>query len=190
MRIVCRACNEGWMKANVDAAIPVLTRMNYGYWGLVTESERTALVRWIAQFCMSYEFADRETVMIPQAVRTQFAKNGELAGHWIIAIGVALPVTGQEPIYHRGMGLVGPDGSVEPIQVTVFMFGMLFAAAVYSAVKIPKKLVTTVSDMRLTTIYPPKKSGVIRPTWQHSEYTIPVVTNALSDAFIDWEDSP
>jgi len=177
------------MKANVDAAIPVLKRLNYGYWGKITEYERNALVKWIAQFTMSFEFADRETAMIPQEVRTQFSETGELTGHWIIAIGSAIPVTGNEPVHHRGMVLIHEDGSTEPIQVTAFMFGMLFAVAIYSAFPTPDEMLLTMSDMRLSTIHPISNKSVERPFWQHNEGTVLVVVDSVSDAFTAWADN-
>lgn len=186
MKIACQACNNGWMKANVDAAIPILTRMNYGYWGKISSIETEALARWIAQFAMSFEFADRETVMIPQSVRSHFAETTRLAGHWIIAIGNAAPTDGSDPIYHRALGIMENGEITGPVQITAFMFGMLFCLAIYSSFPTPPELQRSIFDMKLCTIYPLSDKPIEKPYWRHSEVTVPIVVDAMSDAFSRW----
>jgi hypothetical protein len=188
MKIACRECNGGWMKSNLDSAIPILKRLHDGYWGHVTEPEAAILVRWIAQFTMSYEFADRETVMIPQAIRTEFAMRNSLSGHWVAAIGIATPATGSEPVHHRAISLRHPDGREEPMQVTVLMFGRLIAMSVYSAFPTPNTVFTAISEMSLAIIHPPG-SVVLRPSWGHNEETVPLVVQAVSNAFSKWIDA-
>jgi len=189
MKIACGQCNSGWMKANVDAAIPTLTRMNYGYWGKITDYEAATLTRWIAQFSMSFEFADRDTVMIPQSVRTEFSKTNQLTGNWVIAIGVAMPVTGKEPAFHRALGLTHTDGETEPVQVTAFMFGMLLAVSFYSHFPTPSPVFSAISDMKLSVIFPLPSNGVVRPTWRHSEETVPIVVDAITAALSKWAET-
>lgn len=189
MKIACKVCNNGWMKANVDAAIPILTRMNYGYWGKISNLETQALVRWIAQFAMSFEFADRETVMIPQAVRSHFAETTQLAGHWIIAIGNAEPTDGSDPIYHRALGIMEGDKITGPAQITAFMFGKLFCLAIYSSFQTPPDVLRAVSDMKLCSIYPFSDKNIEKPYWRHSEITVPIVVDAISDATVKWAES-
>jgi hypothetical protein len=181
MKIACRECNGGWMKANLDAAMPILKRLHDGYWGNVTDAEAVKLSRWFIQFTMSYEFADRETVAVPQEVRTQFAIEGSISGYWVIAIGVATPVTGREPVYHRSLALRFPDGREEPFQVTALMFGRLIALSVYSTFPTPIAVLSAVSDMSLAVIHP-SQTEICRPSWGHNEETVPVIVQAITDA--------
>jgi hypothetical protein len=188
LKIACRACNGGWMKSNVDAAIPILKRLHDGYWGKINEDETAKLARWIAQLSMSHEFADRETVMIPQEVRTKFAMQNELLGNWVVAIGIATPTDGSEPLYHRALSLVRPDGREENMQITVVMFGRLLAMSVYSEFPTPSTIFTAVSEMSLAVIHP-LEHDVVGPSWGHNEETVSIVVQAVTDAFKKWTDA-
>lgn len=184
LRIVCESCNNGWMSMIVEAARPVLTRMNYGYWGRVTTGEAAALSRWIAMFTMSFEFADRETVCVPQHVREEFARGDDLGPDWLIAIGFATPRTGLEPAAHRAFRLSIESGHEAMIQCTVFLCGRLICMSNHSVAGCPERLHRMAEDMKLCVIHPPG-AEIIKPLWEHDESSVDMIIQSMSDA-ISW----
>lgn len=184
LRIVCEPCNNGWMSRVVDRARPVLTRMNYGYWGAVSGEEVAALSRWIAMFTMSFEFADRETVCIPQHVREEFARGDDLGPDWLIAIGFVTPRTGLEPAIHRAFRFSIDSGHEAMIQCTVFIFGRLICLSNHSVAGCPPRLSRMAQDMKLCGIHP-APAVVAKPLWEHDESSVEMIIEAMSDA-ISW----
>lgn len=178
LKIACVKCNSGWMSDNIDTIIPLLKRMNYGYWGDISESDLRNLARWIAQFTMSYEFADRETVCVSQPERSAFACGEELSDNWAIAIGNALPLVGNDPVYHRALGVDdNKNGREKRSKIAIFMFGMLFCACVYSETHLSPEVFRAFSNVQLVTIHPPTGQVVRKPRWQHHESDMPLIIN-------------
>ena len=185
LRIACADCNNGWMSNTVKAAEPILTRMGYGYWGTVTAEEATALARWIAQFTMSQEFSDRETVCIPQHVRSDFAKGVELNSDWLIAIGYAFSGARTEPVHHRAFRLTSEDSmAAAMIQCSVFLFGKLICLCYHSVAGTPERLHRMAQDMKLSIIHP-APAKIEKPYWMHDDRSVALIIEAMTDA-IRW----
>jgi len=122
------------MKDIVDSTIPILLPMSHGYWGTLSDMDQIRLSAWITLFCMSYEFAHKETVCVPQSERTIFSKRSIPSDRWFIAIGYGEPGPVYERTLHRSFSL-GDDIDYEGhrhFQVTTFYFGKLLAVAYYS----------------------------------------------------------
>ena len=164
-----------------DAAQAALIRMNYGYWGDVSEDEIASLSRWIALFTMSHEFADRETVCIPSHVRKAFSQGAELDSDWLIAIGYAVPKIGNDPVFHRAFRFTNEDGQQAMIQVTIFMFGMLFCLCYHSVAGTPERIYQVVHNSRLAIIHP-QGERICKPNWVHDESSIDIIMEGMSDA--------
>lgn len=123
LKIACKACNEGWMKAIQDEARPILKLMMHGYWGTPDNKELISLVRWIILFNMSYEFIDRKTVCIDFEERDRFRKTLEPSDDWQIAIGYADTIAWDDRAFHRALDTVTPrlEGNNKS-QFTAFLF--------------------------------------------------------------------
>lgn len=185
LKIACRECNGGWMKNNVDAAIPILTRLNYGK-GIIQSEEFDVLAHWIAQFTMSYEFADRKSAMIPQYVRSDFARSSILRGYWVIALAFVSKISGKEPVFHKAMARLNKNAPADYMQATTFMFGKLIAFSFFSQIPTPPPIFLTLASMGLITIYPHPPLGVCQPNFLHDDESVFEVMDAVSESVRYW----
>lgn len=133
LKIACRDCNGGWMKASVDASIPILGPMTKGEWVDLDEDKQRILSAWIAQFVMTYEYADRRTICVSQEDRDFLRLNGFPSGRWDIAVGRADATMIHDHVFHRAL-IVDPNNVSGGIKshVTSIMFGKLIGFATYN----------------------------------------------------------
>lgn len=173
------------MKANVDAAIPALTQMGYGYWGAIDCDQGEILAKWITQFSMSYEFADEKTVAVPAEERFTFSQTGKVSENWLVAIGYAEPKTNREPILHRRMAYIqAQTGQAKLLQSTSFLFGKLVCLAFYSEIGVPLAATRSMADAHLAVIHPWPAKGIRKPFWAHDENAVEFITDILTDALM------
>lgn len=136
LKIACTSCNTGWMKTIVDDAIPILLPLSQGVWRPMDATARTRLASWLTLFTMSYEFAHRPTVRVPQSERSLFRHNGFPSEQWRIAVGSAKSFKSDDYVFHRAFNMVSvqspeyPEDSI-PGQATVLTFGGLIALTFY-----------------------------------------------------------
>lgn len=88
LRVVCGACNNGWISRLQERAKPHLLPLIQGDVTAFDVSTQTCLSAWIAMFVMVAEHFNPYTVTTPQAQRTYLWQNGNAPfDNWKIWIG-------------------------------------------------------------------------------------------------------
>ena len=128
---------------------------------------------------MSYEFADRRTVKIPQTVRDEFRETGYLSNEWVIAVGYAEPEVRTDRIHHRAFRFEGGEVTRHG-QVTGFLFGKLACMSYYLDYGAPERIAETARDLRLATIHPKPDRPISKPLWAHNDDFVALVVNACT----------
>ena len=184
LKIACRACNNGWMKDIVDRAIPIVGRMNYGYWGRIYEFEARALEHWVALFVMSYEFCDRSTVCISYDERQRFRLTSKLSDSWHIAIGYADISAWSDKTVHRAMRIIQEDGSESHACITVFLHGNLIALAFYCELNLWFDFKRVMLGIGLE-VLSGRYGQISKPFRVHSDYSVSGIVEYFSEFLED-----
>lgn len=87
LRVVCGACNGGWMSVLQNKTKPILTPLLSGDWSNLSEADLPILAAWVAMTAMVIDFENRGTQMISPEVRADFRKGKEAPANWEIYMG-------------------------------------------------------------------------------------------------------
>jgi len=88
LRVVCRDCNHGWMKAIEDAAIPVLKPLIRGEPIVLDRAQQKVLAEWICLKMMVAEHNVPADVVVPQTDRSAFFADRTIPDYfriWVIS---------------------------------------------------------------------------------------------------------
>lgn len=182
--IACRDCNGGWMKHIVDNAIPIMTRLSFGYWGRLSDDDRCTIANWATLFTMSYEFVDFRTVCVSQAERELFRSAGRPSKQWKIAIGFGEPNIDADRVTHRALALSAEYKMADPnSQITVWFFGKLIIVTMYSKFLIPLDWSTLSKRLALAPLWPLDGMAVQKPFGIHGDGAIDEILTAVHTGF-------
>lgn len=165
LKIACGNCNRGWMKAIVDAAIPILKPLDFGFWGNLSDEDQQKIASWIALYTMSFEFGDRETVCVSQTERFLFRESSVPSHHWRIAIGYGNFFRDIDWTIHRAMSIhpeISYDGH-RKTQITAFSHGHLVAMSYYSESILFEEFTKIVQRSGLEPIWPRRDTILTKP---------------------------
>lgn len=95
-RVVCGACNNGWMSEAEERAKGSLTALIAGEPISLDEADQESLARWITMKCIVLEHANRGEAVTPESDRFDFAKSGKIPDYFRLYL-----------ISHRSSQLVG-----------------------------------------------------------------------------------
>ncbi len=137
VKVVCKACNIGWLSAMEEATKPILERLVYGMPGTLTVAEQRLLATWVAKTIMVAEFLEPKQIAISQSEREDFRLKREPGKHWQIW---AAFYTGEKwmmgGIFHHGVGLHRPPvparARLNNTQYSVVGLGRLLAICLSS----------------------------------------------------------
>jgi hypothetical protein len=87
LRIVCKACNNGWMAKLQERAKPYLLPLVRGEITVLDERAQAIVSAWITMFSMVAEHFDLAKVSTPQRQRRDFWKNQRPPATWKIWLG-------------------------------------------------------------------------------------------------------
>jgi hypothetical protein len=133
MRVVCDACNNGWMNVSEDAVRPFLTPLIKGNPITLNAIEMTIVARWIALKCIVAEHATPNYELTPRADRVALRERGTLPEYFRVYL-----INHDNPHgigFMRssfGLSLTGPPsnppawGTPKNIQTTSFFLGRIF----------------------------------------------------------------
>lgn len=134
VRIVCRACNGGWMSQLQIRAKPLIMQLINGATKQLSTQDQRILAFWCAMCTMTAEFLEPERTAI-SAIHRAFLKNDTLLfSNWRIWIGDFNRVEWVGQWVHNMMPLASTDrqpavidGLPEPnTQTTTLVFGRLY----------------------------------------------------------------
>jgi hypothetical protein len=172
------------MKRIVDAAIPVLTPLDFGYWGMISLEDQQKLASWITLFTMSFEFSDKETVCVSDDERNLFRESGIPTNHWNIAIGYGEPTAGVERTKHCAISLHPSNhwNGHRKSQITAFFFGRLIALSYYSEIPYFDSFEPFARRHGLEPIWPPRDNDLRKPFRIHYDEAVEGLVADLSAA--------
>lgn len=107
IKVVCKACNTGWMKKLNEDAEPILAKMAVGKWPEI-DSERRLAAAWLTMLTMSLEFHDLRTMATRQCDRSSLRETLEPPEGWTILIGPHNAPGWTERVGHTGLGIWRP----------------------------------------------------------------------------------
>ncbi|WP_139031511.1 hypothetical protein [Bradyrhizobium sp. ORS 375] len=117
LKVVCRACNEGWMRESVhEPAAQTLKSLFLGRWPTLGLAEMLAISRWTTLFTMIHDFTNPASLSINPSDRAYFRENRLPPIGWTIMIGrySELRLDRQSAANQFGYRIVAKDGP-EPI---------------------------------------------------------------------------
>lgn len=87
LKVVCKACNNGWMSRLQERTKPILVPLLKGEWAPLTKQDQKTLAAWATMFTMVLEFADPNTLVTPPEQRDQFRLTQEPPQGWAVWVG-------------------------------------------------------------------------------------------------------
>lgn len=132
VKVVCRACNNGWLSQLEQNAKPLLTEVLNGRQRTFSVADQKLLATWIVKTTMTAEFWRPKEIAIKQPEREEFRLKMEPSSRWQIwgalYIGTKLQAGA---IYHHGVGIYLPPNpvrvGVKNTQYTVMGIGRFLA---------------------------------------------------------------
>lgn len=109
LKVVCKTCNEGWMRLTNEAAAPALSRLAEGQWFAPTAEERHAIANWLTMFTMTWEFRDHATMSATQGEREHLRVHRRPPEGWWVGIAPYRPGDWSYRLNHRAAHLLLGD---------------------------------------------------------------------------------
>lgn len=141
IRVVCKACNNGWMSRLEEDAKPILTPLILGSSGILDAEMQLTLSRWIMLKVMVGEFNKRDEVVLSNEQRRTFMVDQMIPTQ--VRIGIArcessfwqfayCRCSAQVALVKLGGQVVLPTEEKKNIQTTAIGIGKLFVYATVS----------------------------------------------------------
>lgn len=198
LKIVCKACNSGWMSRTQNDAKPFLIPLIQGRKTVLGEKGQKAIAAWCAMATMTGEYSvrDENAVAVSQAERNWIRDQGSPPENWKIWIGYypsrkggwnhyVVPVLGSED----GAKITDEGFALPNSQTTTFAIGNLFVH-VFSSTGDPDMVAKwewplgTRIALNLPRIFPSKESVIVWPSNGLSEAEVRQVSS-LFERVID-----
>ena len=104
LRVVCIACNSGWMSTPQKKAQQILVRLlESGCPRVLQREAQSVIASWATMFTMVYEFADKPTIAISQAQREFFKAHQTTPVNWMIWVSTFSGTMHSLRTHHRGI---------------------------------------------------------------------------------------
>jgi hypothetical protein len=151
IRVVCEACNNGWMSELETAAKPLLTPLILGRSSTITESAVSIIAQWITLKTLVGEQNITGDAVVTKEEREKFRFNLTIPENFQIWIGCC-GVDGWQTAYWRHAATVSLSPEIKPkhkfknIHTVTFGIGILLVSVLH----------TTVQDLGLTYNYDQK----------------------------------
>lgn len=87
-RVVCRACNQGWMNQLEITAKPLLTQLIRGEEFQLDRADQQVLAQWVVMKTLVAEHADPSTCVTPVDDRVRLATEMAIPGSFNVHIGI------------------------------------------------------------------------------------------------------
>lgn len=87
LKVVCKNCNEGWMKAIEDTAQPVLTPLLLGQRQELSPQAKAAVAEWVALKTFIGQYTLPDKIFLTAEDRAAFFQNRQLHNIWKIWLG-------------------------------------------------------------------------------------------------------
>src|SRR5258708_793109 len=84
LRVVCRDCNHGWMKAMEETVRPILTPLIKGEPIVLNKDQQRTLAEWIVMKMMVAEHNVPSEAVVPQADRDRFFADRTIPSYFLI----------------------------------------------------------------------------------------------------------
>lgn len=133
IRVVCKACNSGWMNRLEDEARPFLTPLILGTPVTLNAVEMTVVARWIALKCIVAEHTVPNYELTPRADRVALREHGIIPEYFrIYLINHTVPNAAAYFRHSLALSLTGPPadppawGTAKNIQTVSFFLGRIF----------------------------------------------------------------
>jgi len=184
LKITCKACNNGWMHDILEAARPLLYRLEIGEFWQFNENDKATLAKWVTMFVMSYEFLDKKTVQISQEERSKFASDRQLLPYWSIFCAEYVDDGYNTSAHHKALKLFhAADDTGQgytAIQVTTLNFGRCLFHCVSSTQHIKDDVNKYAKRLNLVPLHPPHNECQL-PSFYHvlEEKDFGLLQNAL-----------
>jgi hypothetical protein len=158
IRVVCGACNNGWMSILETDVQPILTPLIITQPHTLTDNSMEILAKWIALKIMVGEHNNPKDAVTPVEAREKFKSTQEIPPNfniWIAKCGVG----GWQTAYVRHTATVSltpvfkPNHQFKNTHSVTFGIGDLFVLVLHSTVK----------DLDLNLTFEPSGEGVIFP---------------------------
>lgn len=136
LKVVCAACNSGWMSRLEESAKPVLQRLILGVEQTLTEDDQRLLVRWVTLKMMVAEQLHPEHAVFGQADRTAFMETREPPSSLQVWIARCGKLAWASAYRRRAATFTRPNAPPPPrntknVQSMALGFGDLFVLAVH-----------------------------------------------------------
>jgi hypothetical protein len=192
-KIVCKACNSGWLSRIQNEAKPFLIPLIQGKRIVLGAAAQKAIAAWCAMVTITSDYLPRDpaATAISQAERDWFRDQKAPPDHWKIWIGVYRRQKGiwnhyVVPILDSKYISKGPgDPLAQPnTQSTTFVVGD-FLVHVLSSTGDPNLTARwiwplgTRIGLNLPQIFPPKESLIVWPPQSLSDAEVNIVSDAL-----------
>lgn len=159
LKVVCTACNTGWMSRMETRTRPILMRLIQGISHRLSTFDQAILASWVAKTIMVAEFAYPNAIAISDEERLRMYASTEILDHWTIWIADYKGVSWRNLAMAHHICALAPGLSSEPLnpemvappdtQFTSIGMGHLFIQAVSTSTRVKFGLNDdTVSDLK------------------------------------------
>lgn len=169
VRVICRSCNNGWMKEIVDRAKPYATRLVKGELIVLDREAQRALIDWIALSALMSNQITRASHNLPGDDIAYFYENRRAPPHWFVGIGYFMGVRALSA-NHSHFAVIGADKDTDevvsiPLVKHTFsaVIGCLFTLVdvdVYQSEELRIGLAKRISPTDLAGLYAPHVFGL------------------------------
>lgn len=143
VKVVCGACNHGWMSTAQERAKPLIIPLITGEPTEIDQNAQTVISMWATMAIMVGEFREKQHAVIPAAERQYLMNHQKAPPNWRIWIGNYKRDKWQARWFHNTLPIltekhipdVANDGTPRPnTQTTTFVVGQLYIHAMSSSV--------------------------------------------------------
>jgi len=185
IKMPCRACNMGWMKAVNEAAEPVLARFSAGDWYEINDEEKRALAAWATMFTMTYEYIDHATIAASQYERDYVRENAIPPENWYVMIALYDVGYWTDATLHSGLWVTPPeyDPSLAPMntQITTSTFGKLLFHTFSTRADFDMNVGEYAFRLGLQTVWPLNGTRIRKPDRPHTDAEAHLIAYGLKE---------
>lgn len=191
LKIVCKACNSGWMSGLQDAAKKILIPLIEGRRTGLAETAQTTIAAWCTMATMTGDYLshDATAVGISQKERDWFRDHKAPPENWRIWIGhypgrkglwnhYVVPILDAKDVLHATTNSLARPNT----QTTTFVIGNFFVHAMSGDPPTVARWTWPFGSrisLNLPQIFPPKETFIAWPPQRLTDFEVELVTNAF-----------
>lgn len=174
------------MKYIVDKAIPLLKGFHENnLFKLKDIQDSNCVSSWVALFCMSHEFADKETICISASERDRFRLEGACNENWLCGYAKLEEFCPDDAYYHRAFSVQTLNGTMH-MQISLFTFGKVIFFGMWAPFEIDQEIQRFFKESGFNILYPysiiPENPLRIR----YNKYSLSIIIQNISSKIIDF----